>query len=289
MFSFLNKPYPHTDNRKKNFWVSLCIGGFVAFFLIVFQPFDISLWLDPDKKLKLAGYGIVSFIIPVLFGFAIQVIPAREREDNWRVWKEMLSVTTIVLLIAGGNMVYSEFIGIGRISLMGYFKFIGITFSVGFFPITLSVITKHNRFLKLNRETAAEINMALEEKTQPLPQPVSGKLVLVAENEKDKLEMEPADLLYIESADNYSMVHYLAKGALNKTLVRGSLKRMESQCGSFPEIMRCHRAFIINIKNVTHIEGNAAGYKLSVNGTDTTVPVSRNYGSSITTKLKAIS
>jgi DNA-binding LytR/AlgR family response regulator len=51
--------------------------------------------------------------------------------------------------------------------------------------------------------------------------------------------------------------------------------------------MRCHRAFIVNTKNVSHIEGNAAGYRLSLKSTENKIPVSRNYGPAITEKLKA--
>jgi len=286
MLAFLNKPYPHSYDLKRNFLICFCIGAFVALFLIVFQPFNISLWQTPHKKWKLAGYGLVSFFIPVFINLILRVLPLKEREDNWKVWKEILNVILAVLCIAVGNLLYSGFIGIGSITFKNYVNFIFITFAIGIFPIGISVIAKYNRFLKLSLRTATEINTILDEKPRPAPTP-SSNLVLLAENEKDKLELEPQDLLYIESADNYSMVHYLVKGSLTKVLVRGSLKRMEQQCAAFPEIMRCHRAFIVNTQNVTHIEGNAAGYKLSIKNTEVAVPVSRNYGVSVTEKLKA--
>ncbi len=286
MFAFLNKPYPHTENFRRTFLVSLCIGVFVALFLIVFQPFDISRWEDPQKKLKLAGYGIVSFLIPVLTGIVLQFIPAKEREDNWKVWKEITNTLLAVLLIAFGNLFYSTLIGIGTVSFKNYFNFIFITFAVGIFPIALSVASKYNRFLKLNQRTAAEVNTVLDEKPKPTPTPAKQKLILIAENDKDKLELEADDLLYIESADNYSTIHYLTQDSTHKIMMRGSLKRIESQCTSFPQILRCHRAFIVNTKNVTHIEGNAAGYKLSIKKSEVRVPVSRNYGTSLTEELK---
>jgi len=292
MLSFLNKPYPHSYDLKRNLIVCFCIGAFVAFFLIVFQPFNISLWQTPHKKLKLAGYGLVSFFIPLAINLMLRALPLKEREDNWKVWKEILNVILAVLCIAVGNLVYSSFIGLGSISFKNYVNFIFITFMIGIFPIGMSVIAKYNRFLRLSQLTATEINTILEEKPLPAPAPVvenvNARLVLVAENEKDKLEMDASDLLYIESADNYSMVHFLEHDKVSKTLIRGSLKRMEQQCASFPALLRCHRAFIVNTQNVTHIEGNAAGYKLSIKNTDNLVPVSRNYGSVVTGKLKTV-
>jgi len=289
MFSFLNKPYPQTENFRKSLIVGFCVGAFVAFFLIVFQPFNISLWLDPAKNLKLAGFGLVSFVCSIFLSACLLFVPASEKEDNWKVWKEILVIICIVLLIAGGNLFYSDLIGIGSISLKGYFRFILITFSVGIFPIALSVIVKYNRFLKLNQKNATEINTILDEKPVAVPTAASNEirqLVLIAENEKDKLEMPWQQLLYIESADNYSQVHYLEGETPRKTLVRGSLKRMEQQCQPFSEIARCHRAYIVNLSRVSHVDGNAAGYKLSLKNTQTQVPVSRNFGGQIIEKLK---
>jgi len=288
MLSFLNKPYPHNDNFKRNFLVSFCIGAFVALFLIVFQPFNISLWQDPDKILKLAGFGIISFAVPVLCNLITHSLPVKEREDNWKVWKEILNVIFAILLIAVGNLVYATYVGIGTLTLKNYFTFIFITFSVGIFPIGFSVAAKYNKFLKLNQKTAAEVNVVLDEKPQAalVEKKENQKLILIAENEKDKLEIDWQQLLYMESADNYSIIYYLERNADSKSLVRGSLKRMEQQCAAFPSIIRCHRGFIVNLQNVTHIEGNAAGYKLSLKNSKNLVPVSRNYGASVTEKLK---
>src|SRR3982751_78604 len=107
MFSFLGKPYPRAHNPKKNLFVSLCIGLFVSFFLIFFEPFDISLWQDPNKNLKLFGFGAISFVIPVLINLLVNLLPVAEREDRWTVWKEIVSIAVVILCIAGGNLVYS--------------------------------------------------------------------------------------------------------------------------------------------------------------------------------------
>jgi DNA-binding LytR/AlgR family response regulator len=289
MFSFLGKPYPRAHNPKKNLFVSLCIGLFVSFFLIFFEPFDISLWQDPNKNLKLFGFGAISFVIPVLINLLVNLLPVAEREDRWTVWKEIVSIAVVILCIAGGNLVYSSFIGITDISLKGYVSSLVVVLSLGIFPIGFGVLARHNRFLALSQKTALEINNRLEEKPTPVSDPLpppAGTLKLVAENEKDKLELDWQQLLYIESADNYSVAHYLENEVVSKTMIRGSLKRMEQQCASYPTLMRCHRAFIVNTFNIIHVEGNASGYKLSLKNTQALIPVSRNYGAAITQKLK---
>ncbi len=291
MLSFLNKPYPHSSDYKRNILVCFCIGAFVALFLIIFQPFEINLWKDPDKKIKLAGFGVVSFVIPVLFNLLLTFLPLKEREDNWKVWKELVNIIFSVLLIATGNLFYSTFINIAHLNAQEYIRSIFITFTVGIFPISFSVVSKYNKFLRLNQKQAAEINTIIEEKEQApsiLASEKSKKIMLIAENEKDKVELEPHALLYIESADNYSMLFLKQNDRAEKALIRGSLKRMEVQVADFANIIRCHRAFIVNLENVVHIEGNAAGYKLSLKNTAFQVPVSRNYGAIATEKLKKL-
>jgi hypothetical protein len=290
MLSFLNKPYPHSRDTQKNILASLLIGVFVAFFLVIFQPFGISQWEDESKFIKLIGYGMVSCLIPIILNALFALFPAKQIEDNWKIWMEISNIALIVICIAAGNVIYSEIIGLGRVSWRSYLDFIAITFAIGIFPIAFGVIRRHNRFLKLNLQTASEINNILDRN------PVVGnaaseqmkRVVFVAENEKDRFEVEPHQLLYIASADNYSEIFYLADGKAQKTLLRGSLKRWEEQLIPFPYLVRCHRAFIVNLENVKHMEGNAAGYKLNISSIGKQVPVSRNYSAIVTAKLKKI-
>ena len=52
---------------------------------------------------------------------------------------------------------------------------------------------------------------------------------------------------------------------------------MESFLENESKIIRCHRAYIVNLNLVKHADGNAQGYKLSLPETDFQVPVSRAY------------
>lgn len=283
--AFLNKPYPRVDSFKANVISSFLIGFFVAAFLIFFQPFEISLWQTDHKNLKLAGFGLVSFVIPIVSKVLVELLPVENKDDHWTVWKEILNITLSVLLIAAGNLLYASLINIGHITLSVYLDFILITFSIGIFPICISVVAKHNRYISLNQQTAREINTHLEEVLTPAHS-TQEKLVLLAENGKDKFELPVGQLLYMTAADNYTEVFFLAENKLRKELIRGSLKRMELQCASFPEILRCHRAYLVNTQRVKHIEGNAAGYKLSLENCENEIPVSRNYGTTLTEKLR---
>lgn len=290
IFSFLNKPYPYIGKVKNDIWINFLIGCFIAFFLIVFQPFHTADWTTPHKTLKLAGFGLVSFIIPLMIGFCIsKILPRKTLEDNWRIWTEIVTIVTVLCFIALGNMIYANLLGAMPLTINNFPGALLSVLSIGIFPVTLHVILKHNKLLKINYEKALLINAHLHEQATPSIDLNSStdkisQLTLIADNGKDKLVLSPEQLVYIESADNYSNVVYIENGSQKKHLIRSSLKRIESQLTS-PQIIRCHRTFIVNLKNIQKIEGNAAGYRLSFSQVQDSIPVSRTYAPAILQKL----
>lgn len=56
--NYLKQPFPKLTSRWK---LIITISLFVAIFLIIFQPFGIS--LIQNKILILSGYGLVTFLV----------------------------------------------------------------------------------------------------------------------------------------------------------------------------------------------------------------------------------
>ncbi|MBP8849665.1 MAG: LytTR family transcriptional regulator DNA-binding domain-containing protein [Breznakibacter sp.] len=52
---------------------------------------------------------------------------------------------------------------------------------------------------------------------------------------------------------------------------------MEDFLAAYPEFIRCHRGYMVNLLNIKSVEGNSQGYRLGFNGTNTEVPVSRAF------------
>ena len=90
----------------------------------------------------------------------------------------------------------------------------------------------------------------------------------------DKTTINPDTLLYIESDKNYCKIT-TADGI---TTLRSTLTTLETQLKPCGHIIRCHRAFLVNMQSVEGILGSASsGYKLKIKDCDATVPVSRTY------------
>jgi len=107
---------------------------------------------------------------------------------------------------------------------------------------------------------------------------------LTADNGKDILTLSPAELIFIESSDNYCTVYFFRDEKLQQRMLRGSLSRMESQL-TVGEIMRCHRSYIVNLKQVESVSGNAQGYKLRVRRLAEPIAVGRTYSDAVLARL----
>jgi DNA-binding LytR/AlgR family response regulator len=103
----------------------------------------------------------------------------------------------------------------------------------------------------------------------------------------ESLTFNLPDLLFIEADDNYSTIIWKEAGVLQKKLLRVNLKNVESQLNnSFT--LRCHRSYIVNVNAISAISGNTNGYKLKINGSDFSIPVSRPKGRQVMEKISQL-
>lgn len=300
MLNLLRQPYPSHDSADQQVWKAAVIGLFVGLFLLAFQPFGLNLWDTPNKTLKILGFGAVTFVITA-FNFIIWrlLFPRQFSDQRWTVGREIILVMANILMIAVANRRYLEWL----LNREGYFDTISwlgmvlVTFLVGLFPTTGVVLFNYVRQLRKYSQSAAALSTPVTDRGDALSAflptgPGQGArsattLTLVADNEKDTLTLDPADLLYIESSDNYCTVVYRKDGKLTKPLLRSSLSRMAGQV-NVPHIVRCHRSYIVNLDRVERVTGNAQGYKLHLAEGLATVPVSRQYNDTLVAELKAL-
>ncbi len=264
-------------------------GTFIGLFLILFQPFGILDWNDPNKNLYLAGYGFVTFLCGLLLRFGIfKTFTKYHSETKWNIGKEILSIMLLILLITIGNCIYSIFIFNIQQSFQSFLGMLFAVLVIGIFPTVFGVMLNYiYQLKKYNQPIVIQQSQVFD--NQQVTDIVFDKktINLIAENEKDTLNVSLENLFYIESSDNYSTVFYQKEtdGKLQKELLRSSLTRLESQILS-SNIVRCHRSFIVNLDKVIKVTGNAQGYKLHLSSHELLVPVARKY-SEVIERLRA--
>ena len=68
-------------------------------------------------------------------------------------------------------------------------------------------------------------------------------------------------------------------------ILRATLGNIETQIRDFNSVIRCHRAFIVNVDHIVKFTGNAQGLKLEIEYATDEVPVARNYVNEIKKRL----
>jgi len=220
---------------------------------------------------------MVTFIALVINLFLIEAIfPTFFDEKNWTLWKDFVWLIWIIFTIGLGNALYTFYVFDNmKFSLYGLFAFQLITFIVSLFPITVLTISKQKYLLNKNLGTATDLNKIIE---QPKISSAKNQLIhFYAENEKDFIEFNINDFFFIESSGNYIEIHFFKEGKIIRKTFRSTLKRAFEFFKSTPEIIQCHRAFIVNSAKITNAKGNSQGLILHLENCDYEVPVSRNY------------
>jgi len=269
---YLNQPFPKLTSRWK---LIITISLFVAIFLIIFQPFGIH--LIQNKIFVLSGYGLVTFIVLFINLIIIEnIFPKTFSEKNWTIGKEFLWLLWIIFCIGLGNAIYTNYLfDYFRFNLMFFVQFQLITLTVGLIPTSILIITKQKYLLQKNIQSAWELNNDLKKRQTDIS---SNSLVRIySDNERNYIAFIPNDFYFIESSGNYIDIYIQENNQLIRKTLRCTLKRAMFFFKDIAEIVRCHRAYIVNTAKITSAKGNSQGLKLHLNHCETEVPVSRNY------------
>jgi LytTr DNA-binding domain len=275
MLTILFQPYPFNEKTLQRIILQGCYeGAFVALFLIIIQPFGISEMQSNDKNWVLIYYGIVTTAAGYVLRLGIfRLFPSYFSEPKWTILKEITTILGLILLITMGNYALTMSLFNIPTSLYNFVQMLLMVATIGIFPTVFGVMLNYIiQLKKYNRSFSIEKPIPNNSETIILPAAIK----LIAENEKDQLELGHDDLFYIESSDNYSTVFYQKGNRLQQSLIRSSLSRFENQIQS-PHIVRCHRSFIVNLEKVAKVSGNAQGYRLHLDGFKLQVPVARKY------------
>ena len=195
-----------------------------------------------------------------------------------------LSTLLLCVLITLGNWCYTA--GVFGLELNLRLLAVCLLWMVviGPFPIVLFVMWNRNLQLSHNLQEAVAMNARLAERVQAevVSEPRSAEAreeVLLEGGTKESLALDPVRLLYAESEGNYVRLHYLDadSGKPAVKLLRLTLKQAEDAFLDYSYIIRCHRAYLVNLHRVAQVSGNAQGYRLHLEEYGTEIPVSRSY------------
>ncbi len=271
MLKFLNKPYPFNDNLKHNAKITFFISIGVLGFLLSYQPINIGLLSNKNKIYLVTGIALSTFlslslnllILPSLF-------PKHFLQKTWNIRKEIFWNLWILFTISVSDFFfYSKLIGIINFDA----KTILNILLIAILPVSVLIVINQERLLRSNLKSANKLNQKLRENKI-----IQEKEVFFeSDYKKDSLTVKVSSLLFIRSANNYIEIFWRSGENIKHQLVRCSLIKAEEKLRDYSFIIRCHRAYIVNINHIEKIEGNSQGYKLFFDKVDFPVLVSQKY------------
>jgi hypothetical protein len=265
------------EEPKDNLWLALIFGSFVFLFLLVFEPFD---FIDHQKNPTLisAGFGVVTSII-VILNFAILSSFVRKfvSSDDWKLKHTFYASIWNISTIAIGNYFYMVATSDIDNNFSEMFKALYYTVSIGIFPVIIILVYSEHQLLKKNQIIVAETVSIIENRTAVHKNEENNEkeILLKADIAADDFLLDIRSLAFIKAEGNYS-TFFLENSDENTGIIkRISLKSVEEQLKTFPNIMRCHRSYIINIDKIKNVSGNARNFSVSYDIQDIAIPISR--------------
>lgn len=290
--NFLKQPYPSIYDTRSKVKTIVANGILVSLFLWVFRPFDINSSPVTYLDLYIVGFGAVTMFITSL-GIYVgpAIFPLYFKEEGWTVGKNIFYTSFVVFIIGLGNLYYAHLFTGTQLSVKSFFAFQFFTLSVTFFLTTTSTFIDHNLKRKKNINEAETLNLSFEDNQEEksLPGQLKEEQIfnVSSENEKEQVSFSENSLMYVQSADNYSKFMLIKEGNIQTVILRTSLKRVEEEL-IHPVYFRCHRSYIVNLKMICAVSGNAQGYRLHLKNVAETIPVSRKFKDDLSARLKLI-
>ena len=105
----------------------------------------------------------------------------------------------------------------------------------------------------------------------------------------ESVTLQIADLLYIEAVGNYVKIYHMQNDNVRTDMLRATSRQMEDDLRAYPMIVRCHRAFLVNLGQVGQIVSKSGSMQLFIKHCHDSIPVSRSNMSQVKEVIKAIS
>jgi hypothetical protein len=254
---------------------------FCIFFVAVYRPIGL---LKPSGLLSSLDYRLYSIIL-VLIGLVVFSVSRRllfitqkrisMKLGSYLVW---IGVELFVLVasLSTAAWLLNENDSVGLPDLVGrVFVDIIALLTVPYIVTALVFLLKQKRL-----EIASLTNQLLETQTQAEEESRDDVIQFFDKGERLVFVTKRSNVLYIEAADNYTVIHYLSGDKEDSLVLHNSLKNI-SETFSSQGMVRCHRGYLVNLENVRYLRKEKDGLVLEIAYCDRLIPVSKTYAEDV--------
>lgn len=281
--------------RKETITTRIISTTFMVAALAVFKPFglDVWQWQAHVHLLVLWVLGIMSCMLTEgVLKYVVRKPRSIERGVSYiirrNLWFQIINTPLVALLIClYRHFVMSDKVESNQLSWSNYFESLIIiafcSFAIGLywrFKFRSQYLASELRETRLLNE-----QLLKSQESANVTQPSS--CITLTGTTSETLTLPVSDLLYVEAVGNYMKVFYLHEGQVHNDMLRTTSKQMEDKLQPYPMIVRCHRAFLVNLGQVEQIVSKSGTMQLLIKHSHEFIPVSRSNMAQIKAAIKA--
>ena len=292
----MNKDHKETINIR----VISC--AFIVLALAIFKPFGLEVWQWQAyvHLLAIFALGLFScFLTEIILRYIVRMPRSYDRGVSYIISRNLrfqcINTPLVSLLIClYRHFVMSSMVEGNKLSLSNYLETLVIiaflSFAIGLYwrfkfrskylAAELEETRQLNEQLKKLQTTSQEAQ-TIEDGSAPQPSQIT-----LEGNTNESVTLDISHLLYIEAVGNYVKVCQLRDNEVHTTMLRATMKQMEDTLQPYPIIVRCHRAFMVNLGQVEQISSNSRSMQLVMRHSNDAIPVSRSNMAQIRAAIK---
>lgn len=306
------------NEKKETIKVRVISVGFTVLALAVFKPFALRAWQWEAYAHLFALWilGIaVCFITECVLKYLVKMPHSLEHGAEYiirrNLWFQLINTPLVTLMIClYRHLVLSSRVASNQLSWSNFLETLVIiafcSFAIGLywrFKFRSRYLAAELDETRMLNERLQQLQQEAEKRAQAAaaltasastsePQPSSPvqqpTAITLTGSTNESVTLQIADLLYVEAVGNYVKIYHLAEGQTRSDMLRATSKQMENDLQAYPMIVRCHRAFLVNLRQVEKIVSREGTLQLSIKHCNDALPVSRSHAAHVKEAIKGM-
>ena len=276
-------------SHKETISIRFISTAFMVLAIAIFKPFGLEVWQWQAyiHLLCLFALGLVScFITEIILRYIVRMPRSYDRGVSYIISRnlrfQLYNTPLVALLIClYRHFAMSSLVESNQLSPSNYLETLAIiaflSFAIGLYwrfkfrSRYLAMELEETKLLNEQLKKLPSIDAAETQNSHSLQEELT-----LSGTTNESVTLQISHLLYIEAVGNYVKVCHLCQGQIHTDMLRTTMKQMEDTLLPYSIIVRCHRAFLVNLTQVEQIISHAGSTQLLIKHCHESLPVSRS-------------